>query len=576
MKARIIIGLVIAALLAPTLSHAADPVDEQFQSLAMPGANSLGFQANESNFSKTEVSSWFNFTTDDGTPTGKVTKIAICNTGTEAGCEFSVYAMYRAVLPACIDAADTNCLSEITAVDASGKSLKVNPLSTFPTLRYEDFAGDPNQGVPRGSGAVLVSIPEAPHAGGDNYLMKLTVTSNRTPQSGGVYGVPSISASMMAVKIVEGNFQGNRTETNTASYLRASGISVRGFTDLAPGEQPDPRYQACVMSSTKQCALPYGLPQDISFGFSARFSFYLTGWLHGRMRDASIKLEKKSDKESLLTVSARPIKVPVLDVVKNVDDLPDSLLAHFAPLDWAGETLRYPLATSAQGTRVDTNEKTRAGLKNLSFKFINTRFDSYSMKDFLQWLPVAGDKAAALPTQWRVSTMTDRGSGVVQECLNKSNTLAGLVTTNATMYLDGPPTYDASQGSLDYKVAATHYEADGKTEFKGSYELLMSSTVARCIYKFTNAPVKASVSVTSENGEPNIATVVVNEKNNWLTLGAYNFTFSSPTVSVKLTQDKPQVVTPPKPVIKKITCVKGKVTKKIVASKCPAGYKKKA
>ena len=576
MKARIIIGLVIAAFLAPTLSHAADPIDEQFQSLAMPGANSLGFQANESNFSKTEVSSWFNFTTDDGTPTGKVTKIAICNTGTEAGCEFSVYAMYRAVLPACIDAADTNCLSEITAVDASGKSLKVNPLSTFPTLRYEDFAGDPNQGVPRGSGAVLVSIPEAPHAGGDNYLMKLTVTSNRTPQSGGVYGVPSISASMMAVKIVEGNFQGNRTETNTASYLRASGISVRGFTDLAPGEQPDPRYQACVMSSTKQCALPYGLPQDISFGFSARFSFYLTGWLHGRMRDASIKLEKKSDKESLLTVSARPIKVPVLDVVKNVDDLPDSLLAHFAPLDWAGETLRYPLATSAQGTRVDTSEKSRAGLKNLSFKFINTRFDSYSMKDFLQWLPVAGDKAAALPTQWRVSTMTDRGSGVVQECLNKSNTLAGLVTTNATMYLDGPPTYDASQGSLDYKVAATHYEADGKTEFKGSYELLMSSTVARCIYKFTNAPVKASVSVTSENGEPNIATVVVNEKNNWLTLGAYNFTFSSPTVSVKLTQDKPQVVTPPKPVIKKITCVKGKVTKKIVASKCPAGYKKKA
>lgn len=576
MKVRIIVGLVIAAFLAPTLSHAADSVDEQFQSLAMPGANSLGFQANESNFSKTEVSSWFNFTTNDGTPTGKVTNIAICNTGKEPGCEFSVYAMYRAVLPACIDTADTNCLSEITAVDATGKSLKVNTLSTFPTLRYEDFAGDLTQGVPRGSGAVLVSIPEAPHAGGDNYLMKLTVTSNRTPESGGVYGVPSISASMMAVKIVEGKFQGNRTETNTASYLRASGISVRGFVDLALGEQPDPRYQACVMSSTKECALPYGLPQDIAFGFSARFSFNLTGWLHGRMRDASIKLEKKSDKESLLTVSARPIKVPVLDVVKSVDDLPDSLLAHFAPLDWAGETLRYPLATSIQGTRVDSSEKTRTGLKNLSFKFINTRFDSYSMKDFLQWLPIAGDKAAALPTQWRVSTMTDRGSGVVQECLNQTNTLAGLVTTNATMYLDGPPTYDPSQGSLDYKVASTHFEADGKTEFKGTYELLMSSSVARCIYKFTSAPVKASVTVTSENGEPNVATVVVNEKNNWLTLGAYNFTFSAPTVSVKLTQDAPAVVTPPKPVIKKITCVKGKVTKKIVATKCPAGYKKKA
>jgi hypothetical protein len=73
---------------------------------------------------------------------------------------------------------------------------------------------------------------------------------------------------------------------------------------------------------------------------------------------------------------------------------------------------------------------------------------------------------------------------------------------------------------------------------------------------------------------PNVATIVVNEKNGWLTLAAYNFTFSAPTVSVKLTQDKPKVVTPPKPVIKKITCVKGKVTKKITATKCPTGYKK--
>lgn len=569
MRTRIIISLVIAAFLAPALSHAADPIDEQFQSLAMPGANSLGFQANESNFAKSEVSTWFNFTTSDGTASGTPTKITICNTGKEPGCEFTVWAMYRAILPACVGTSDTNCLSEITAVSADGKSLKVNTLSTFPTFRYEDFEGDPAQGVPHGSGAVLVSIPEAPHAGGDNYLMKLVVTSNRTPESGGVYGVPSISASMMAVKIVEGKFRGNRTETNTASYARAQGISVRGVTDLAIGELPDPRINECVMSSTTQCALPYGLPQDISFGFSARFSFNLTGWLHGRMRDASIKLERKSEKESLLTVSARAIKVPVVDVVKSVDDLPDSLLAHFATTDWAGETLRYPLATSVQGTRVLPSEKTRTGLKNISFKIINARFDTGSMKDFLQWLPIAGDKAAALPTQWRVSTMTDRGSGVVQDCLNKSNTLAGLVTTNSTMYIDGPPIYDASNGSLDYKVASTHFEVDGKTVFKGSYELLMSSAVARCIYKFTSAPVKASVSVTSESGEPNVATVVVNEKNNWLTLGAYNFTFSAPTVSVKLTQDKVQVV-------KKITCVKGKVTKVVAGTKCPSGYKKKA
>lgn len=576
MKARIVIGILITCLAIPSSSIAADTVDEQFQSPTMTSANTLGFQANESNFAKSEVSTWFNFTTSDGTPSGKVTNVAICNTGKEPGCDFSVWAMYRAILPACINTSETNCISAVTAVGADGKSLTVNTLSTFPALRYEDFAGDLALGVPRGSGAVLVSIPGAPHAGGDKYLLKMTVTSNRTQESGGVYGVPSLSASMMAVKIVEGNFMGNRTETSTAAYQRAQGISVRGFTEKLEGQELDPRYKECVMSSTKECALPYGLPQDISFGFSARFSFPVTGWMHGRMRDASIQLEKKSDNESVLTVSARPIKVPVVDVIKNVDDLSDAFLNHFATKDWAGETLRYPLATSVQGIRLTDSEKNRAGLKNISFKFVNTRFDTQSMGNFLQWLPLAGDKAAAMPSQWRVSTMTDRGSGVVGECLNKSNTLAGLVTTNSTMYVDGPPTYDATKGSLDYKVASTHFETDGTTVFKGSYELVMSSTVARCIYGFTSAPVKASVSVTSESGEPNVATVVINEKNNWLTLGAYNFTFSAPTVSVKLTQDKAQVVTPPKPSVKKITCVKGKVTKVVTTAKCPSGYKKKA
>jgi hypothetical protein len=107
----------------------------------------------------------------------------------------------------------------------------------------------------------------------------------------------------------------------------------------------------------------------------------------------------------------------------------------------------------------------------------------------------------------------------------------------------------------------------------------MSSSVARCIYKFTAAPISATVSITSENGEANTATTVINEKNGWLKLGAYGFTFSSPTVRVKLTQEKaiPQATTtvPAKKVT--ITCLKGKTSKKVtaVSPKCPKGYKKK-
>ena len=179
----------------------------------------------------------------------------------------------------------------------------------------------------------------------------------------------------------------------------------------------------------------------------------------------------------------------------------------------------------------------------------------------------------------------------VQQCLNQTDALAGIVTTNAAEYFDGPPIFDKASGSLDYKVAATHYEPDGTTVFKGSYDLVMSSKVARCIYGFTQAPISAKVSITSADGIPSAATVVVNERNGWLSLGAYNFTYSSPTIRVvlsgSLVSEATPTVTPTptptptqtatKPGAKSIVCVKGKVTKKVTAlkPKCPAGYKKK-
>jgi hypothetical protein len=69
-----------------------------------------------------------------------------------------------------------------------------------------------------------------------------------------------------------------------------------------------------------------------------------------------------------------------------------------------------------------------------------------------------------------------------------------------------------------------------------------------------------------------VATTTLNEKNGWITLTANGFTFSSPTLRVKLTQEKA--------VAKKkltISCIKGKVTKKVTGTspKCPSGYKKK-
>ena len=161
------------------------------------------------------------------------------------------------------------------------------------------------------------------------------------------------------------------------------------------------------------------------------------------------------------------------------------------------------------------------------------------------------------------------GGGENNSCFADKSRVVGVVTTSATAM--EPATPEFKNGLLTYKVAGLHYAPDGKTLNEGSYDLVMRSDVARCLYGFSKAPISATVSVVGEGGENKVATTVVSEKNGWLKLAAYGFTFSSPTISVKLSQAS----APAKKTT--ITCVKGKLTKKVTAvgPKCPTGYKKK-
>jgi hypothetical protein len=91
----------------------------------------------------------------------------------------------------------------------------------------------------------------------------------------------------------------------------------------------------------------------------------------------------------------------------------------------------------------------------------------------------------------------------------------------------------------------------------------------------------------NESGQSNVATTIINEKNGWLFMSANGFTYSSPTVKIKLSQEAEVVAPTPtptpsasaKPAAKTvtITCIKGKTSKKVTAvkPKCPTGYKKK-
>ena len=108
--------------------------------------------------------------------------------------------------------------------------------------------------------------------------------------------------------------------------------------------------------------------------------------------------------------------------------------------------------------------------------------DKYQWDEFLAWLPIVGDKATVNPTFWNMGTMSnwDDQANKSNPCFASATNLVGIVTTNATQFLEGPPDFIADSGTLDYQVSAPHFTPTGAL-FAGTYDLVMSSTVARCL-----------------------------------------------------------------------------------------------
>ena len=304
-----------------------------------------------------------------------------------------------------------------------------------------------------------------------------------------------------------------------------------------------------------------GVRKDFTDGqrtqLSVRLPNTITGWLHGRLKGASVAVEKFDAKQNTLTVTAENVKVPELNTVLSAPEM-EGLAnpAYFRPngRQWNSVNAGNPAAL----------EWVRQLAKPLK------------------------DTATGEHTTWSFSTIpSNRGNN---KCLDDKTQLLGVVMTNSLVYAPSAPDFDGTQ--LNYQVGGLHFQADGKTPNVGTYDLLMRSETARCLYNFTNAPLSASVSVTyADGGEQKIATTTLNEKDGWLHLGAYGFTFSSPVLRVKLSgvpkslpkSDSPNStvsnnkVASPKTKNYTMTCVKGKQVKKVIAPKpmCPTGWKKR-
>jgi hypothetical protein len=482
-----------------------------------------------------------------------------CQAYSDPQCAGADNIWYDAILDVCNSDAESNCIVGITAIK-NGKEIKGKFSQHYPEVNKYAFKGDATLNIPDGGLPSLWTFDGLTHDGGDQFMVFPRYFHNGAWYNGEKVnlapsqfdvGIFAISKSKVA-NIPEFTVVTQKADTTG----KAAWWDGANFGCQSTGPQGE-------------CAISWPLPKDVRFRLEIRSSIPLASFMHGRLLDPSITITKAANGQQLFSIEAGSVSVPVLNTWVKNSEMPKPLHDYLYAMDnWGG----FYVYRDGVGS-------TRDNVQLLEHFDV---YDAKSFQEYLWWLEVAKDTSIGSKTQWIARTLSGaeiNGAGEkVSQCINKSESLSGIVTTNAGMYISAPPTFNPDSQSLDYKVAAPHFDDKGVANI-GTYNLVIQSDVARCIYGFSKAPISATVSILSADGASQVATTVVNEKNGWLYLSAAGYGYSSPTVRVKLSQESVSpVALPTKPVTAStITCVKGKTIKKVKAVKpqCPAGFKKK-
>jgi hypothetical protein len=446
------------------------------------------------------------------------------------------------ILPPCADATSENCIDSVEI----GNSTTLTQASLIRSTKGITFPPSPEYNYIGASTTSLWNAPGTPSASGSTtYSVMPRIQSYFR---NGKFDQGDFFLSVVPYREVTGNYQENRINPD-------------------PNVTPQQRYlgngsQYCAWAEAGLCGIAQDFAADTRIKVKIRLPKEIGGWFRGRLADPAMEVTSFSANNSLVSVEANPVKVARMAFINKISSFNDQEKVWFENFGRWG-TVGFGTAAGPQ-----------AGLPEMSFPFI----ELYRTR--------VKDTAVGTNTFWNYTT-TSWGNG--SNCLQDKSKVLGIVTTNALAYDGSSPSFENQ--TLNYRVSGLHFMPDGVTPVQGSYNLVMRSDTARCLYGFTNAPVKATISIVGGGDSP-IATVVAGEKNGWLSLSANGFTFSEKTLQVKLSQDVPAPVATPtpsatpttpataKPVAAKktsITCVKGKTSKKVTAvnPKCPSGYRKK-
>jgi len=403
------------------------------------------------------------------------------------------------ILSACKSEADQNCVESLSIASSGSNAVAGTFVRGVDGIDYSA----PDQGaIPTGE-ISLWKVPGVNHMGAsDNYSVLARISQEFDSRIG--------------------KFLAKGLSVNVSPYSAQAGgeVPVHVEQTFANGTtKVTTRHRAeCIWADAQGCGILEDFATDVRVELSIRMSDDLIGWFRGRLENPLVELEKYSTESNRLVISAEPVKVPRLLFNGTEENTTERIRELLSKRGGKGFNPDQPLFAGRQSKDFFSNEGDQL------FEMIQAMRES------------ANDTAAGESTLWNFNTIENFGN---TQCFKEADGVVGFVTTNASAYRGDPPKFE--NGQLGYKVAGLHFSPDGTTINRGTYDLVMRSDVARCLYGFSNAPVSAQVQVINEDGEEVVATTVVSERDGWLKLAAYGFTFSEKEIQVKITQ--PQIRT---------------------------------
>lgn len=336
---------------------------------------------------------------------------------------------------------------------------------------------------------------------------------------------------------------------NKKFYLQGVRLSIRAF-------RIEGRRWSSLWDTAEGAGIQYEFPADFQSRITVRVSSASNGWYKARLASPEVNLTPFSATNNRLVVSGKPVAVPAFAFTRKLEGLTD-------------------------------REKTfTQALKGVRFVEPGTP----EIFDYLEYFrPLVDDTTQYSKQYWTINSTNWESNN---PCLADKTRVVGIISTNAMGYEGSAPKF--VEETLRYRVAGFHYASDGKSLNRGTYDLIIRSDAARCLYGFSNAPISAIVSVTDGSGTQNVASTVISEKNGWLLLSAAGFTFSEKVITVKLQQEQEKPVTAVTTLVqesstatatekspatvkskKSLKCIKGSKVKvvKSFKSKCPEGYR---